>query len=196
MVDVKRTTATIVKPPFVAILNVRDPTFRNCDWVRSKLTCPLPLGPPAALYVGTVPTAALFRVDSDANEGFGVSAMNLAHAVPEYDATTLETPEYAPAAQMLHAAAEVAPAAENVPAGQLVHTADVVAPVTPEYVPAGQLVHAVASATMENVPAAHNEHVPPLGLLEPALHVQKGSPALTVLYNVVISAGVSTLLYI
>ena len=89
-----------MNPPFVAILQVRVPASRYCDWVRSKLTCPLPLGPPAALYVGTVPTAALFRVDIDANEGFGVSAMNLAHAVLEYDATTLETPEYAPAAQM------------------------------------------------------------------------------------------------
>ena len=117
MVDVKLTTATIVRPPFVAILNVRDPASRNCELARLKLTCPLPLGPPRALYVGTVPTAALFRVDIDANEGFGVSAMNLAHAVLEYDATTFETPEYAPAAQLLHAAAEVAPGAENVPAG-------------------------------------------------------------------------------
>jgi hypothetical protein len=40
------------------------------------------------LYVGSVPTAALFRVDIDANEGFGVSAMNRAQAVLEYEATT------------------------------------------------------------------------------------------------------------
>jgi hypothetical protein len=33
-----------------------------------------------------VPTAALFLVDIDANEGFGVRAMNLAQAVVEYDA--------------------------------------------------------------------------------------------------------------
>jgi hypothetical protein len=39
------------------------------------------------LYVGTVPTAALFLVDIDANEGFGVSAMNRAQAVVEYAAT-------------------------------------------------------------------------------------------------------------
>ena len=113
---VNRITVTIVKPPFVAILNVRGPAFRNCKLARLKLTCPLPLGPPRALYVGKVPTAALFRVDIDANEGFGVSAMNLAHAVPEYDATTFETPEYAPALHT-HAAAEVAPGAEVVPAG-------------------------------------------------------------------------------
>ena len=140
MVDVKRTTVTIVKPPFVAILNVRDPASRNCKLARLKLTCPLPLGPPRALYVGKVPIAALFRVDIDANEGFGVSAMNLAQAVLEYDATTFETPEYAPA---LHtqAAAEVAPAVEVVPAGHATHAAEEFAPIAPEYVPAGQDVH-------------------------------------------------------
>jgi len=48
----------------------------------------LPLGPPVVLYVGSVPTAASPRVDIDANEGFGVSAMNRAQAVVEYAATT------------------------------------------------------------------------------------------------------------
>ena len=48
----------------------------------------MPLGPPAALYVGMIPRAALFLVDIDANEGFGVRAMNLAQAVLEYDAIT------------------------------------------------------------------------------------------------------------
>jgi hypothetical protein len=43
----------------------------------------LPFGPPVALYVGTVPMAASPRVDIDANEGFGVSAMNLEQAVVE-----------------------------------------------------------------------------------------------------------------
>jgi hypothetical protein len=85
---VNRTTVTIVKPPFVAILKVRDPAFRNCKFALLKLTCPFPPGPPVALYVGTVPTAASPRVDIDANEGFGVSAMNRAQAVLEYDATT------------------------------------------------------------------------------------------------------------
>lgn len=70
--------------------------------------------------MGTVPTAAAPLVDIDANEGFGVSAMNLAQAVLEYDATTLETLEYAPAAHT-HAAAEVAPGADDVPAGQETH---------------------------------------------------------------------------
>jgi hypothetical protein len=82
-VPVNRKTVTIVKPPFVAILKVRDPASRNCKFPRLKLTCPFPFGPPAALYVGSVPTAALFLVDIDANEGFGVSAMNRAQAVVE-----------------------------------------------------------------------------------------------------------------
>jgi hypothetical protein len=83
ILPVNRTTVTIVKPPFVAILKVRDPAFKNCELARLKLTCPLPFGPPVGLYVGSVPTAASPRVDIDANEGFGVSAMNLEQAVVE-----------------------------------------------------------------------------------------------------------------
>jgi hypothetical protein len=64
-------------------LNVRDPAFKNCELARLKLTCPFPNGPPVALYVGSVPTATSPRVDIDANEGFGVSAMNRAQAVVE-----------------------------------------------------------------------------------------------------------------
>jgi hypothetical protein len=85
---VNRTTATTVRPPFVAILKVRGPASRYCDLVLSKLRWPLPFGPPRALYVGTFPIAALVRVDIDANEGLGVSVMNLTHAVFEYDTTT------------------------------------------------------------------------------------------------------------
>ena len=83
--------------------------------------------------------------------------------------------EYVPA---LHtqAAAEVAPAAE--------------------VVPAGHETHALAPTVLLKLPAAHDVHAPPSGPVEPALHVQKPSPALTVLYNAVISAGVSTRLYI
>ncbi len=88
MVDVRRTTATSVNPPFVAILKVRDPSFRNCEFARLKLTCPFPFGPPVALYVGSVPTAASPRVDIDSNEGFGVSVMNHAQAEEESAATT------------------------------------------------------------------------------------------------------------
>ena len=63
--------------------------------VLSKLTWPLPFGPPRALYVGTVPIAALARVDIDANEGLGVSAMNLTQAVVEYDTMTFVAQPYA-----------------------------------------------------------------------------------------------------
>ena len=84
---VNLTTATIVTPPFVAIFKVREPASRYCELVLSKLTCPLPFGPPAALYVGMVPTAALFLVEIDAKEGLGVRAMNLTHTAVEYGAT-------------------------------------------------------------------------------------------------------------
>ena len=39
---VKRTTATIVRPPFVEIFKVRGPASRYWDWDRSKETWPLP----------------------------------------------------------------------------------------------------------------------------------------------------------
>jgi hypothetical protein len=41
-VPVKRTTATIVRPPFVAIFKVRGPASRYCDWERTKETWPFP----------------------------------------------------------------------------------------------------------------------------------------------------------
>jgi len=86
-VPVNRSIVTIVRPPFVAVLKVRGPASRYCSKARSKLTCPLPFGPPSALYVGSGedPTAALLRVDTDANLGVDrIRATNLAHAVLEY----------------------------------------------------------------------------------------------------------------
>ena len=86
-VPVNRTTATIVKPPFVAILKVRGPASRYCDLVLLKLTCPLPFGPPVALYVGRMadPRATLLRVNTDANDGLvSIRATNLSQAVVEY----------------------------------------------------------------------------------------------------------------
>ena len=89
-VPVKRTTATIVRPPLVAIFNVRVPASRYCDWVRLKVTWPLPCGPPVALYTGKeiVDPGVLPRVDADANVGSTVRvtkprAKNLWHMVPE-----------------------------------------------------------------------------------------------------------------
>jgi hypothetical protein len=90
---VKRTTATIVRPPFVAIFKVRGPASRYCDLVRSKVTWPLPCGPPSALYTGRTadPTGALARVDTDENEGRAATrAKNLEQAALE----VTEHPEF------------------------------------------------------------------------------------------------------
>jgi hypothetical protein len=89
-VPVKRTTATIVRPPLVAIFNVRFQASRYCNWVRLKVTWPLPCGPPVALYTGKIVDSkgVLPRVDVDANVGSTVRATkprakNLWHMVPE-----------------------------------------------------------------------------------------------------------------
>ena len=119
-----------------------------------------------------------------------VPAGHETHAVEEF---TPVTPEYVPAGHETHA---LAPASVYVPAGQFTHAVDEFAPATSEYFPAGQLTHAAAPTVLLKLPAAHDAHAPPSGPVEPALHVQKPSPALTVLYSVVISAGVSTRLYI
>ena len=77
-------TATIVRPPLLAMFNVRAPPSRYCKEARLKLICPLPFGPPVATYEGMVPTPVLERVDTDASDGLGVSATNLSHVVLEY----------------------------------------------------------------------------------------------------------------
>jgi hypothetical protein len=90
-VPVKRTTATIVRPPLVAIFNERDPASRYCDWAWSKVTWPFPCGPPDTLYTGRMPdpSGALARVHTDANEGFAATrAKNLAQTVLEYKERT------------------------------------------------------------------------------------------------------------
>jgi hypothetical protein len=97
--------------------------------VLSKLTCPLPLGPPTALYVGKFPTPALSRVDIDAKEGLGVRAMNLPHAVFEYDATTFsKTVVHGIFFGLLfnpqQSCTVVVPSRDLNPAGQVWHTVD------------------------------------------------------------------------
>jgi len=64
------------------------------------------------------------------------------------------------------------PAGEFAPAGQLVQTVALLAPVTAEYVPAEQLTHALDPVAVLYFPAAHAEHTPPLGPVYPALHAQ------------------------
>ena len=140
---VNRTTVTNVRPPFVAILKVRDPASRYCDLVRSKLTCPLPFGPPAALYVGMVPTAALFLVEIDANEGLGVRAMNLAQAVVEYAAMTF-----------------TAPVTHVIFCGLLLSAQQSVEFTVPtsDLYPAGHGMHRAAPLAFANVSGAHEKH--------------------------------------
>ena len=90
MLDVGLNTATNVKPLFVAIFKVCVPPSMNCTEERRKLTCPFPFGPPKALYVGNVPTAALLRFATDVSERRGsMILMNLAQAVLEYGAIKL-----------------------------------------------------------------------------------------------------------
>jgi hypothetical protein len=57
-------------------------------------------------------------------------------------------------------AQEMAPAVLNAPAAQVRHAAAELAPVAGEYLPAGQLVQEVAPMLLK-VPAGHNEHVVP-----------------------------------
>lgn len=136
-----------------------------------------------------VPAAHTQAATDELPLGEVVPVGQLVHAAKELAPVT---PEYVPAGHETHA---LAPASVYVPAGQFTHTVDEVAPLTPEYFPAGQLVHTAAPTVLLKLPAAHDAHAPPSGPVEPALHVQKPSPALTVLYNAVISAGVSTRLY-
>jgi hypothetical protein len=146
---VNRMTNTIVKPPLLAMLKVRDPASRYCDLVRSKLKWPLPFGPPAALYVGMVPTAALFLVEIDANEGLGVRAMNLAQAVLEYEAMTF-----------------TAPVVHVIFCGLLFSAQQSVEFTVPErdLYPIGHELQDEAVVTFENVSAAHGRHGPELGV--------------------------------
>ena len=100
---VKRTTATIVRPPLVSIFQVHGPASRYCSFERSKVTWPLPCGPPSGLYTGGITLlfgsngegrGALPRVALDANLGsppsFGsstsgssTSARNRAHVLSD-----------------------------------------------------------------------------------------------------------------
>ncbi len=58
------------------------------------------------------------------------------------------------------------------PAMQSRHVSATEAPTVVEYLPAAQLVHAAEPVTLLYVPAAHAEHVPPLGPEYPVLQTQ------------------------
>ena len=74
---------------------------------------------------------------------------------------------------------QVQPAAAEQPvhdkpelAGQVTHAVAAVAPVLVEYVPVPQSVHAALPVASLYLPAAHGEHTPPSGPVEPVLQVQ------------------------
>ena len=106
------------------------------------------------------PTAALFRVDIDANEGLGVRAMNLAQAVVEYEAMTFTTPIahlifcgllFSPQQSVEFAV----PTSDLYPAGHCVHDS---APLALENVSGAQDEQDVAATESWYCPGAHNEH--------------------------------------
>jgi hypothetical protein len=73
---VKRIAATIVRPPFVAMFKVRGPASRYCICSRSKVTWPLPSGPPSVLYVGMEVDPWEYEFCNDQNLGGLVRARN------------------------------------------------------------------------------------------------------------------------
>ncbi len=159
-VPMKRTTTTIVRPPFVAIFKMRAPASRYCELARSKVTWPLPCGPPSALYTGRMadPTGVLPRDDTDENEGRAATrAKNLAQAAPEVTeqpfamaADDLYFPAthavHVPPSGPVHPALQVQfvraalPAGEVEFDGQAMHVEVDVAPTPVEYVPCPQTV--------------------------------------------------------
>jgi hypothetical protein len=103
------------------------------------------------LYVGRVldPTEAFFRVETEANEGFGVRAINLAHAVVEYEAikftsTVLQT-------AVVHS---------MILFGLLFSAQQSCDSIVPErdLYPAGHKLQDDAAVAFENVSAAHERH--------------------------------------
>ena len=87
----------------------------------------------------TDPTAALVRVDIDANEGLGVRAMNLPQTVVEYDAMTFEVVQIVPFCGLLLSPQQ---------------STDVFVPGS-ALNPAGQAVQTDAALSFENVSTGH-----------------------------------------
>ena len=101
----------------------------------------------------------------DANEGLGVSAMNLVLTVVEYGGSTacglLLSPQ--------QSTDVVVPDSALNPVGQAVQTD---AALIFENVSAGHTTHAALPETLLAVPAAHATHGPPFGPVYRALHTQ------------------------
>ena len=76
---------------------------------------------------------------------------------------------YFPASQSVHSEEPSLP--PNFPAGHVLHSVSATAPAAP-YLPIIQLVHMSVPDAILNFPAAHCKLGPPLGPVDPALHVQ------------------------
>jgi hypothetical protein len=112
------------------------------------------------MNVGMVPTAALFLVEIDANEGLGVRAMNLAQAVVEYEAMTFTAPVvHVIFCGLLFSAQQsvefTVPGRDLYPIG---HELQDEAVVTFENVSAAQVKHDVVAMESWYCPGRHKEH--------------------------------------
>ena len=87
------------------------------------------------MYVGkmTDPTPALFLVDTDANDGFGVIAINLAQAVDEYGDSMLIRPTLVYPALQIHAFMALLLCGDWLEAGHALQTASEFAAKVVEY---------------------------------------------------------------
>jgi len=107
-----------------------------------------------------VPIAALLRVDIDANEGFGVRAMNLAQAVAEYEPITFTVAVvhvifcgllFSPQQSVEF----TVPTSDLYPTGHCVHSAT---PLAFANVSAAQDKHDVVAIASWYFPGSQNEH--------------------------------------
>ncbi len=83
----------------------------------------------------------------------------------------LAAAELEDAGQIAHVLSDEAPSrAEYLPAMQPVQVLSAEAPVVARYLPAPQSMHEAAPVPFLNFPASHATHLPPFGLVCPALH--------------------------
>lgn len=123
----------------------------------------MPFGPPVGLYVGRMsdPVPMLFLVATDANDGLGVIAINLAQTVDEYVTSkfTLAPPAVYPGVQ--------------------IHWLMLVLPSANVMVLATQSEQVALPVAVLYVWSAHGVHAIPLGPVYPAMHVQSVSSSFT-----------------
>ena len=81
-------------------------------------------------------------------------------------------------ALQVHAVTTTLGLGESVFTGHTTQVAAAVAPSAPEYAPAPQFVHVILPIASLYVPAAHGEHTPPSGPVNPALQAQAAAAVL------------------